>query len=86
MFPPFSASGCSYPDKEQLQTIYSVYLQPVLQRSLGSQAVWASAGKTHQLAGSLVEIYEQVWTPAGVLLYSNFCPFYLRFCFYLRWL
>ncbi|XP_071001653.1 cytoplasmic dynein 2 heavy chain 1-like, partial [Oncorhynchus clarkii lewisi] len=49
-----------YPDREQLQTIYSAYLQPVLQRSLGSQAVWASTGKTHQLAGSLVQVYEQV--------------------------
>uniref|UniRef100_A0A672FSM8 Cytoplasmic dynein 2 heavy chain 1 n=1 Tax=Salarias fasciatus TaxID=181472 RepID=A0A672FSM8_SALFA len=49
-----------YPDREQLQTIYSAYLQPVLQHSLGSQAAWASAGKTHQLAGSLVQLYEQV--------------------------
>uniref|UniRef100_A0A3B4GDC8 Cytoplasmic dynein 2 heavy chain 1 n=1 Tax=Pundamilia nyererei TaxID=303518 RepID=A0A3B4GDC8_9CICH len=49
-----------YPDREQLQTIYSAYLQPVLQHSLGSQAAWASTGKTHQLAGSLVQLYEQV--------------------------
>ncbi|XP_071781183.2 cytoplasmic dynein 2 heavy chain 1 [Centroberyx gerrardi] len=49
-----------YPDREQLQTIYSAYLQPVLQHSLGSQAAWASTGKTHQLAGSLVQVYEQV--------------------------
>ncbi|KAK2847119.1 hypothetical protein Q5P01_010118 [Channa striata] len=49
-----------YPDREQLQTIYSAYLQPVLQHSLGSQAAWASTGKTHQLAGSLVHLYEQV--------------------------
>ncbi|XP_047450013.1 cytoplasmic dynein 2 heavy chain 1 isoform X3 [Mugil cephalus] len=49
-----------YPDREQLQTIYSSYLQPVLQHSLGSQAAWASTGKTHQLAGSLVQLYEQV--------------------------
>uniref|UniRef100_A0A4W6FB11 Dynein cytoplasmic 2 heavy chain 1 n=1 Tax=Lates calcarifer TaxID=8187 RepID=A0A4W6FB11_LATCA len=48
-----------YPDREQLQTIYSAYLQPVLQHSLGSQAAWASTGKTHQLAGSLVQLYEQ---------------------------
>uniref|UniRef100_A0A8C9YLX3 Dynein cytoplasmic 2 heavy chain 1 n=1 Tax=Sander lucioperca TaxID=283035 RepID=A0A8C9YLX3_SANLU len=48
-----------YPDREQLQTIYSAYLQPVLQHSLGSQASWASTGKTHQLAGSLVQLYEQ---------------------------
>ncbi|KAM9317805.1 cytoplasmic dynein 2 heavy chain 1 [Pholidichthys leucotaenia] len=49
-----------YPDREQLQTIYSAYLQPVIQHSLGSQAAWASTGKTHQLAGSLVQLYEQV--------------------------
>ncbi|KAF7666054.1 hypothetical protein LDENG_00118150 [Lucifuga dentata] len=48
-----------YPDREQLQTIYSAYLQPVLQHSLGSQAAWATMGKTHQLAGSLVQLYEQ---------------------------
>lgn len=57
----FCAPDSSYPDREQLQTIYSVYLQPVLQQSLGSQALWASPGKAHQLAGSLVELYEQVW-------------------------
>ncbi|XP_054598719.1 cytoplasmic dynein 2 heavy chain 1 isoform X1 [Nothobranchius furzeri] len=49
-----------YPDREQLQTIYSAYLQPVLQHSLGSQAAWATTGKIHQLAGSLVQLYEQV--------------------------
>ncbi|XP_068612804.1 cytoplasmic dynein 2 heavy chain 1 isoform X2 [Brachionichthys hirsutus] len=49
-----------YPDGLQLQTIYSAYLQPVLQHSLSSQASWASPGKTHQLAGSLVQLYEQV--------------------------
>ncbi|KAM3875467.1 cytoplasmic dynein 2 heavy chain 1 [Diretmus argenteus] len=49
-----------YPDREQLQTIYSAYLQPVLQHSLGSQAAWASTGKTHQLAGFFVQVYEQV--------------------------
>ncbi|XP_068440329.1 cytoplasmic dynein 2 heavy chain 1 isoform X1 [Clinocottus analis] len=60
----FSSIVCvctiDYPDKEQLQTIYSAYLQPVLQHSLGSQASWASTGKTHQLSGSLVQLYEQV--------------------------
>uniref|UniRef100_A0A3Q3LA71 Dynein cytoplasmic 2 heavy chain 1 n=1 Tax=Labrus bergylta TaxID=56723 RepID=A0A3Q3LA71_9LABR len=56
-----------YPDREQLQTIYAAYLQPVLQHSLGSQASWASTGKTHQLAGSLVQLYEQVMTWTAVL-------------------
>ncbi|XP_024132434.1 cytoplasmic dynein 2 heavy chain 1 [Oryzias melastigma] len=49
-----------YPDREQLHSIYSAYLQPVLQHSLGSQAAWASTGRNHQLAGSMVQLYEQV--------------------------
>lgn len=60
LFMLFFTSPRSYPDREQLQTIYSAYLQPVLQHSLGGQAAWASTGKTHQLAGSLVQLYEQV--------------------------
>lgn len=57
---PLASTLLSYPDREQLQTIYSAYLQPVLQHGLGSQASWASTGRTHQLAGSLVQLYEQV--------------------------
>ncbi|XP_035389840.1 cytoplasmic dynein 2 heavy chain 1 isoform X3 [Electrophorus electricus] len=49
-----------YPDKEQLQTIYSAYLSPVLQRTLGDHPTWSAAGRIHQLSGSLVQIYEQV--------------------------
>ncbi|TRY83670.1 hypothetical protein DNTS_027964 [Danionella cerebrum] len=49
-----------YPDREQLQTIYSAYLRPVLQRTLGNDPTWSLLGKIHQLAGSLVQVYEQV--------------------------
>lgn len=70
----FALSSSSYPDREQLQTIYAAYLQPVLQHSLGSQASWASTGKTHQLAGSLVQLYEQVLTWTG-------CSFIILFRF-----
>ncbi|XP_041658498.1 cytoplasmic dynein 2 heavy chain 1 isoform X2 [Cheilinus undulatus] len=61
-----------YPDREQLQTIYAAYLQPVLQHSLGSQAAWASTGKSHQLAGSLVQLYEQVKTKFTVDHHSHY--------------
>ncbi|KAG7470921.1 hypothetical protein MATL_G00119020 [Megalops atlanticus] len=61
-----------YPDREQLQTIYSAYLQPVLQRSLGDQSTWSSAGKVHQLAGSLVQVYEQVKAKFTVDDYSHY--------------
>ncbi|XP_028817493.1 cytoplasmic dynein 2 heavy chain 1 isoform X3 [Denticeps clupeoides] len=61
-----------YPDREQLQTIYAAYLQPVLHRSLGDHAAWASAGKVHQLAGSLVQVYEQVKAKFTVDDYSHY--------------
>jgi len=53
----------SYPEREQLQTICSAYLQPVLCHGLAGEAAWASAGRAHQLAGSLVQVYEQVGAP-----------------------
>uniref|UniRef100_A0AAR2JK60 Cytoplasmic dynein 2 heavy chain 1 n=1 Tax=Pygocentrus nattereri TaxID=42514 RepID=A0AAR2JK60_PYGNA len=57
-----------YPDREQLQTIYSAYLSPVLQRTLDSHPTWSSAGRVHQLAGSLVQVYEQCVSPADSVL------------------
>lgn len=50
----------SYPDREQLQTIYGAYLLPVLQKSLGERSAWGTPGKAHQLAASLLQVYEQV--------------------------
>nr|XP_023648221.1 cytoplasmic dynein 2 heavy chain 1 isoform X1 [Paramormyrops kingsleyae]XP_023648222.1 cytoplasmic dynein 2 heavy chain 1 isoform X1 [Paramormyrops kingsleyae] len=49
-----------YPDREQLQTIYGAYLLPVLQKSLGERSPWGTPGKAHQLAASLLQVYEQV--------------------------
>ncbi|KAF4787703.1 hypothetical protein TURU_168391 [Turdus rufiventris] len=49
-----------YPEREQLQIIYSAYLESVLQKNLKNHPVWGSLGKIHQLAGSMVQIYEQV--------------------------
>uniref|UniRef100_A0A9J7YQK8 Cytoplasmic dynein 2 heavy chain 1 n=1 Tax=Cyprinus carpio carpio TaxID=630221 RepID=A0A9J7YQK8_CYPCA len=61
-----------YPDREQLQTIYSAYLKPVLQRTLGNDPTWSSAGKIHQLAGSLVQVYEQVKAKFSVDDHSHY--------------
>lgn len=51
---------CSYPDKEQLQAIYGAYLTPILNRQLGRHAVWGNPAKVYALAGSMVQLYEQV--------------------------
>ncbi|XP_051482944.1 cytoplasmic dynein 2 heavy chain 1 isoform X1 [Apus apus] len=49
-----------YPERDQLQAIYSAYLEPVLQKNLKNHPVWGSLPKIHQLAGSMVQVYEQV--------------------------
>lgn len=51
---------CSYPERDQLQAIYSAYLEPVLQKNLKNHPVWGSLPKIHQLAGFMVQVYEQV--------------------------
>lgn len=51
----------SYPERDQLQTIYSAYLEPVLHKNLKNHPIWGSLPKIHQLAGSMVQVYEQVW-------------------------
>ena len=50
----------SYSDRDQLQTVYSAYLTPVLHRDLRSHPVWGSTARVHSLAGSMVSLYEQV--------------------------
>ena len=51
-----------YSDRNQLQAIYSAYLQPVLSQRLRSHPVWGSVKNGHTLAGSMVSVYEQVRT------------------------
>ncbi|XP_029458286.1 cytoplasmic dynein 2 heavy chain 1 [Rhinatrema bivittatum] len=49
-----------YPERDQLQTIYSAYLEPVLHKNLKNHPIWSPISKIHQLAGSMVQVYEQV--------------------------
>ncbi|OWF37256.1 Cytoplasmic dynein 2 heavy chain 1 [Mizuhopecten yessoensis] len=63
---------CSYPDHEQLQTIYSAYLQPIIQRQLSRHPVWGNTSKVHALAGSMVQLYEQLRARFTVDDYSHY--------------
>ena len=49
-----------YPDREQLQSIYSSYLKPILHRQLSRHPVWSNNSKIHALAGSMVQLYDEV--------------------------
>ena len=50
----------SYPDREQLQAIYSSYLKPILHRQLSRHPVWGNVSKIHALAGSMIQLFEEV--------------------------
>ncbi|XP_053561557.1 cytoplasmic dynein 2 heavy chain 1 [Bombina bombina] len=61
-----------YPERDQLQTICSSYLEPVLQKNLKNHPVWSSSSKIHQLAGSMVQVYEQVRAKFSVDDHSHY--------------
>ena len=61
-FPLFPLPPSSYPDDDQLQTVYSTYLGPVLHHSLSSHPVWGATGRVHALTNSMVQVYQQVST------------------------
>ena len=50
----------SYPDRDQLETIYSTYLTAVCRAALGGHPVWSNTGKVHALAASMVRLYYEV--------------------------
>ncbi|XP_053312461.1 cytoplasmic dynein 2 heavy chain 1 isoform X2 [Spea bombifrons] len=61
-----------YPEREQLQTICSSYLEPVIHRSLKNHPTWRSLAKIQQIAGSMVQVYEQVRAKFSVDDYSHY--------------
>ena len=60
LFNSLDDSPSSYPDHEQLQTVYGTYLRAVLHHSLETHPLWGSTAKIHALASSMVQVYEQV--------------------------
>ena len=50
----------NYPNEDQLQTIYSNYLQAILQQQMPGHKVWSSNSKIQQLAMSMIRIYNEV--------------------------
>ena len=58
----------SYPEREQLQTIYGAYLEAVLHKNLKNHSILGSSSKIYLLAGSMVQVYEQVY----IHLYCSF--------------
>ena len=59
----------SYPDHDQLQTVYGTYLHPVLDHALSAHPVWGHTARVHTLASSMVQVYEQVYTCTCLLIH-----------------
>ncbi|CAF1013145.1 unnamed protein product, partial [Didymodactylos carnosus] len=49
-----------YPNEEQLQTIYGAYLRPIFQAQLQNHRLWSNSGKIHQLALSMIHVYNEL--------------------------
>ncbi|XP_074649972.1 cytoplasmic dynein 2 heavy chain 1-like [Tubulanus polymorphus] len=65
-------ASIGYPDRDQLQAIYGAYLTPVLHRHLSNHHIWGNPAKVHALAGSMVQVYEQLRTKFTVDDYSHY--------------
>jgi dynein heavy chain 2 len=50
----------NYPNEEQLQIIYANYLRSILQQQSPNHRVWSSSGKIHQLASSMISVFNEV--------------------------
>ncbi|XP_063237932.1 cytoplasmic dynein 2 heavy chain 1 [Bacillus rossius redtenbacheri] len=52
----------SYPEKEQLQTIYNIYLTDIMSKCLPKHPVWKSSAKVTSLTSSMITVYQEVKT------------------------
>ena len=62
----------SYPNKQQLEAIYTEYLKALLHDSFKAHAMWGSERNLKQLAKSTVQIYEQLKGKFTVDHYSHY--------------
>ncbi|CAI9737451.1 cytoplasmic dynein 2 heavy chain 1-like isoform X1 [Octopus vulgaris] len=62
----------SYPDHEQLKSVYMAYLSSILHQRLPSHPIWSNPSKIHSLAGSMVQLYEQLQAQFSVDDYSHY--------------
>ena len=50
----------SYPERDELKSIYSIYMSSILGLCLPKHQTWKSPAKVANLAGSMIKIYEEV--------------------------
>jgi hypothetical protein len=50
----------SYPEREELKSIYSIYMSSIMGMCLPKHQIWKSSIKIANLTGSMIKIYEEV--------------------------
>ncbi|RKO94668.1 hypothetical protein BDK51DRAFT_21975 [Blyttiomyces helicus] len=62
----------SYPDREQLQSVYRILAQPVIAECLPSHKVWSLPKSVQKLASTMVQIYDQTMRTFTVDMQSHY--------------
>ncbi|XP_063840903.1 LOW QUALITY PROTEIN: cytoplasmic dynein 2 heavy chain 1-like [Scylla paramamosain] len=65
-------ASIGYPEREQLVSVYTAYLQSVLRLVCADHPAWSSSVKAQQLATSMVNIYHEVREAFSVDDYSHY--------------
>jgi hypothetical protein len=50
----------SYPERDELKSIYSIYMSSIMGMCLPKHQIWKSSTKIANLTGSMIKIYEEV--------------------------
>jgi hypothetical protein len=61
----------SYPERDELKTIYSIYMSSIMGMCLPKHQIWKSSTKIGNLTGSMIKIYEEVLADIFVLYCSG---------------
>lgn len=61
-----------YPSTEQLQTIYSSFMKPVLEKQFKRHPIWSNASKVRSLSNCMIKLYEEVKGTFTVDDYSHY--------------
>ncbi|KAJ3309792.1 Cytoplasmic dynein 2 heavy chain 1 [Boothiomyces sp. JEL0838] len=62
----------SYTDRDQLQSIYKIFLEPIIEHCSPNHRVWSIPKNISKLASTIVNIYEQTVQKFTVDMYSHY--------------
>jgi hypothetical protein len=61
----------SYPERDELKSIYNIYMSSIMGMCLPKHQIWKSSSKIANLTGSMIKIYEEVLADIFMLIVSR---------------